>query len=259
MGEILSAYDSKEGPTLAKGIAYSFLITCIPLLFIAFYISTIIFSGAEELQQIYRSRLGEIIPQQVAEYLVNYLYGMILDKNWIKIGAIGMIGLLFIPRGLFACLEGSLVTVMESPRRRPVFKRQLLYFALIFLAICLFFIASSLFMVIKALFAFTKVPSIYYYLGSKIISVFLICITLIVIYRICYHSSLKFPILFGVSFSVALIWQIINYIGASIITVSGKNEIVYGILASGIVFLIWAYIFAVLILLGGIIIARHSK
>lgn len=257
--EILYIYFRNHGPTHAKGIAYSFLMTTVPLLFIAFYISTVLFSGTDELHQLFRSRLGEIIPQQVADYMVTYLFDMILDKNWIKIGILGMVGLLFLPRGLFACLESSLVAVMETPHRRPLVKRQFHYFIMIFIAICLFFVASYIFIILKMIFSLIKVPPVYYLLGSKTISTFLICIALVVIYRTCYHNSLKLPVLFGVSFGVALLWQIINYIGASIITVSGKNEIVYGILASGVVFLVWAYIFAVLLLLGGIVIARHNK
>jgi len=259
ISEILQIYSIKRGTILAKGIAYSFLITSIPLLFIAFYISTVFFSPTEEFQLLIRSRLAEIIPNQVAEYIVTYFFDMFHDRSWLKIGTIGIISLFIIPRGLFSSLENSLVTVMDSPNRRPILRRQFLYFLLIIVAICLFFFASYIYIVIKTLFAITQVPSRYYFLGSKVVSTFFISIALILIYRICYHETLKIPILMGVSFTVALIWQIINFLGASLITVSGKNELVYGVFASGFVFLVWAYIFAILLLLGGIIIARHNK
>ena len=259
VSDILQTYARKRGPILAKGIAYSFLNTSIPLLFIGFYISTLLFSPTDELKQLFLLQLAEIIPQQVAEYLVTYLFEVILDRNWIKIGAIGMISLLIVPRGLFSCMERSLVTVMESPKDRPLLKRQFLYFLLIIAAICLFFFASYIFIGVKTIFILTKVPPKYYFLGSKAVSILFICTALIVIYRVCYHEKIESPILISVSLGVALIWQVINYIGTSIITISSKKELVYGIFASGAVFLLWAYIFAIFLLLGGIVIGKHTK
>jgi uncharacterized BrkB/YihY/UPF0761 family membrane protein len=67
------------------------------------------------------------------------------------------------------------------------------------------------------------------------------------------------PILLLVSLLVAIAWQAVNYLGVSVISISGKNEIVYGFLAVVIVFLAWTYLFSVLLFIGGIVIARHSQ
>lgn len=257
--DISRIYSRKNGTVLAKGIAYSFLIASIPLLFIALYISLLVFSDASEMQDMLLNRLSEIIPMQLAELIIKQVSEIALNKSWLKIGIIGFAGLFLVPRTLFASLENSLITVMDSPKRRNLIKRQLLYLILIIFAVTLFFTASYIHLIIKTILNFITLPFPIVVLGSKTLSTLLICFALIVIYRVCYHSSIKRVALVTVSLSIAFIWQVINFLGASIITISGKKEVVYGLLAGGVIFLFWAYIFAVLLLMGGIIIARQSR
>lgn len=257
--DVLRIYFRKNGAVLAKGIAYSFLITSIPLLFIALYISSLFFNDAAEIQRLLILRLSEIIPSQLAELTVEQVSKIALSKSWLKIGIIGFAGLFFVPRQLFASLDNSLRAVMNSPKGRTLLKRQLLYFILVIFAASLFFFASYIHLIIKTILSFTELPFFMIFLGSKTLSTILISIALMVIYRVCYHSSLNKKMLIIVSVGIALLWQIINLVGASLITISGKNEIVYGVLAGGVVFLIWAYIFAVLLLIGGVVIARENR
>lgn len=257
--DILRIYFRKNGTVLAKGIAYSFLIASIPLLFISLYLSSLLFTDANDIQSILASRLSEIIPKQLADLVIEQVSQIAFSRGWLKIGIAGFIGLFFVPRQLFASLENSLSTVMDSPKRRTLLKRQLLYLILIAFAISLFFFASYIHLIIKTILSFLELPLFIIILGSKTFSTVLICFALTVIYRVCYHYSINKKTLLSVSLLIALLWQIVNFIGASVITISGKNEFVYGLLAGGVVFLFWAYIFAVLLLLGGIIIARESR
>lgn len=257
--DISRIYFRKNGTVLAKGIAYSFLVTSIPLLFIALYISSLFFNDPVEIQNLLTSRLSEIIPIPLAELIIEQVSKIALSKSWLKIGIAGFIGLFLVPRTLFASLDNSLRAVMDSPKGRNLLKRQLLYLALVLFAVAIFFFASYIHLIIKTVLNFIDLPTFMIILGSKTLSTILICIALMVIYRVCYHSSLNKKVLISVSLSIALLWQAINFIGASLITVSGKNEFIYGVLAGGVVFLFWAYIFAVLLLLGGVVIARENR
>lgn len=257
--DILRIYFRKNGTVLAKGIAYSFLITSIPLLFIALYICSLFFNDTTEIQNLITSKLSEIIPAQLAELIINQVSQIAISKSWLKIGIVGFIGLFLVPRQLFASLDNSLRAVMDSPKGRPLLVRQLLYFVLVIFAASLFFFASYFHLIIKTVLSFIDLPLFMIILGSKTLSTIFISAALMVIYRVCYHSSLNKKILIIVSTAIALLWQLINFAGASIITISGKNEFVYGLLAGGVVFLFWAYIFAVLLLIGGVIIARENR
>lgn len=257
--DILLIYFRKNGTVLAKGIAYSFLITSIPLLFITLYICSLFFNDISEVKNIVTIKLSDLIPIQLAQLIIDQVSKIALSKSWLKIGIVGFIGLFFVPRQLFASLDNSLRAVMESPKGRTLLKRQILYFILVISAATLFFFASYFYLIIKTVLSFIDLPLFMTVLGSKTISTIFISIALMLIYRICYHSSLNKSILFIVSTAIALIWQIVNFLGASIITISGKNEFIYGLLAGGIVFLFWAYIFAVLLLIGGVIIARENR
>jgi uncharacterized BrkB/YihY/UPF0761 family membrane protein len=149
--------------------------------------------------------------------------------------------------------------VMKSPRQRRILTRQLLYLLLTAFAMVLFFAASYIRFAVIILFQQAHIPASFIGLGTKVLSMLLLWFGFMVIYRMCYHGTIHLPMLLFASFIVAAAWQLVNYLGMSIISYTGKNEVVYGFLAVVVVFLAWAYLFAIFLFIGGIIIARHSQ
>jgi membrane protein len=256
--KIFHTYFSRNGPLLAKGIAYTFLITVIPLLLISLSVIVSVFRLSPDLQATLRFQLQNLIPAQVADFLLDQMIRVAKQRSWMELGIIGSLGLLLVPRTFFSSVETALATVMDAPTRRPLLKRQLLFLSLTLLAIALFFTATYIHIIVGMIWKFMALEPQYELLGRKTFSLLLVWSSLVLLYRVCYHGRLHLAALLIVSLVVAVLWQGLNTLGSSFITASGKNQLVYGILAGGIVFLTWSYLFAMLLLLGGITMAHFG-
>ncbi len=256
--EILRRFFHSGGPLIAKGIAYSIIVGSVPLMFLALYSSTYLFQIAPPLQITFEIRLDEIFPEELADAVLTQA-ARLAAVNWTEIGIVGLVGLMLVSQGIFSSLERGLSIVMRNKRRRSMWVNRLLYTVLTIFAISLFFAATYAHTYLKLLYKALEISPDYHFLARKTSSIILIWLALVVIYRICYRGRINYFALGIVSLVVAIMWQIINIAGSSLITISGQREIIYGMLATVVVFLLWSYIFALLLLLGGIIIASHSR
>ncbi|MFP4417285.1 MAG: YihY/virulence factor BrkB family protein [Chitinivibrionales bacterium] len=254
---ILKRFFHSGGPLIAKGIAYSIIVGSVPLLFLALYSSTYFFAVAPPLQMTLEIRLDEIFPEELADAILTQA-ARLAAFSWAEIGIVGIAGLLLVSQGIFSSLERGLSIVMYNRRRRSMWANRLIYTILTIFAITLFFAATYAHTYLKIYYGALGIPPGYHFLARKTSSIILIWLALVVIYRICYSNKINYLALVLVSLAVAIMWQLINIAGSSLITASGQREIIYGMLAMVVVFLLWSYIFGLLLLLGGIIIATHS-
>ncbi|MFW5775023.1 MAG: YihY/virulence factor BrkB family protein [Chitinivibrionales bacterium] len=254
---IIKRFFHSGGPLIAKGIAYSIIVGSVPLLFLALYSTTYLFQFAPPLQLTLEIRLDEIFPEELADAILTQA-ARLAAVSWAEIGIVGIAGLTFVSQGIFSSLERGLSIVMHYRRRRSMWANRLIYTLLTIFAITMFFTATYAHTYLKILYRALGIPPDYHFLARKTSSILLIWLALVVIYRICYSGKVNYYALTLVSLAVAIMWQVINIAGSSFITASGQREIIYGMLATVVVFLLWSYIFAWLLLLGGIIIATHS-
>ncbi len=256
--DVLAVFFKRRGPLAAKGIAYSLIVGSVPLLFLALYSGAYLLRIAPDLQVSLEIRLDELLPEELANAILKQaarLAGLGLHK----LGIIGLLGLILVSQGIFSSFEAGLSLVMHNPVRRTIWLSHLLYIVLTILAIALFFTASYLHAYVHLFYQYMGLPHNYQWLARKASSLLLIWGALVLIYRICYHGKINLLALFTVSIAVALMWQVVNIIGSSLITVSGSRQLIYGVLATVVVFLLWSYTFAFLLLVGGIVIAKHSR
>lgn len=257
--EITVIYFKRRAALLAKGLAYSILTGSIPLLFLAIYSSKYLLQLIPAYQSGFQIQLDTLIPKPLADVLIQQAVQLVDKRSWSAIGILGIAGVLLVTRGLFSSLENSLEMVMKSPKEKRLWTKQLLYLFLTVFAISLFFIASYVSTALTMLYKLTGISTSYLWLGTKTSSVILLWGAFVVIYRICYHGTMHAGVLFLVSFIVALVWQVVNYLGYSLVSFTGENAIFYGFLAGVVVFLVWSYLFAIFLFVGGIIISRYSQ
>jgi uncharacterized BrkB/YihY/UPF0761 family membrane protein len=94
--------------------------------------------------------------------------------------------------------------------------------------------------------------------GSEGITVVVSGVIFYGVYRIVYRQSLNRPVAIGVCFILSLLWKLFGRAGKELIVQSGRQKMMYGVLAGAVLLLLWLQIFANLIIFDGIIIARHS-
>ncbi|MBD3393945.1 MAG: hypothetical protein GF418_17555 [Chitinivibrionales bacterium] len=255
--ELTRTYFLRRGPLLARGIAFSFVAGAIPLLVLALYIASTLFAIVPQLRATLVLRLDALLPPEVAMAIQTQAVE-IASHSWAEIGLLTLLILVLVAQGIFASIEGGLSMIMRCPQERHLWLDNLLYITLTLLAIILFFSASYIHMFIGMVYDFAGFPGGYRWFARKTTSLLVMWLALVMIYRVCYHGRMHIMALLGVSFCVAFLWLLLNEAASSVITSSGQRELIYGFLASVVVFLIWAYMFAVLLLAGGIVIARHS-
>jgi len=258
IASLIKAYFLRRGPLLARGIAFSFLVGAVPLLVLVLYGTSTLYDIAPQLRETVVLRLDELMPAQVAQVIQNQA-AQIASHSWTEIGLVTLIIIIFIAQGVFASLESGLSIIMRCPQERHIWLDNLLYMTLTILAIMMFFAASYIHVFLNLFYDFAGFPDSLRWIARKTTSVIIIWLALVTIYRACYHGALNLWVLFGVSFLVASLWQLLNWGASSVIAASGQREFIYGFLASMVMFMLWAYMFAVLLLFGGIIIARHSR
>jgi membrane protein len=257
--DVYERFSKAQGSLLAKGIAYSLILATIPFLLLFIYVSSVVLKQNGELSRLLLEYLVNIIPLESAEYLSQRLISYINIDSWKGIGISGVIMLVFIPHTLFFSIEQALSKVMRRREKRAIHHQIAftLFFQFLLLTLLFIFINLSIFTgVITEQF---KVPFFYKILSSNTISIFMITGMLIAVYRVSYGAYLRRRFLVLISLAVSIIWEVFNNIGATIITVSGKNELLYGLFAGGIVLMVWTYIFALLVLIGGIVIAKETE
>ena len=258
----------QNGVLMARGIAFSLLVTAIPVLFISLYIASAILADTTIINTVFQRYLNDFLPAQYSEVLFSQTIAIIQSESWRNIGVVGMIIMVITPQSLFSSIEVALKRVMDPPHNRTFMVRQIALIISHFSIILIIFSFAFLTMTLSALpdKLITSLPSslsglqvAIELLSSK--GVILVILTLIFasIYRMSYHHALKKRFLFGVSFVLAIIWQILNALGTQIIGASGRREVMYGIMAGAVVLMMWAYLFSVILIIGGIIIAQLEK
>lgn len=248
-----------HGNLLAKGIAFSFLLTFFPIVMIAIWLLSIVVADGSHLETEILATLLDITPQVATEYLQERIQNIASHKLWSKVGLTGVIILFWAPNTLFTSIEQALFKVMKTEERRPFIIRKVYSFTLHLVIILIIIFFSFISMMLNSIGIFTDLPPYLLILSSKGVSTLVIWTSLMLIYWICYHGTIKKRALIITSFCIAILWQILNSIGSSIITLSGKNEAFYGILAGVAVVMTWAFLFSAFLLIGGQVIARHSQ
>lgn len=252
-------YFENRGNLLARGIAYSLLVTIVPSLFMAIYVATIFFNHSPSLQSMVNTQIAQVLPVTYAGQVMEMVNNFMASGQWKHMGILGLLLFLATPSFLFASIERALSLVMNPPVERKFVVRQMFYFSMHILVMVLLFTFAFVTVWVRELGEALALPGVLAFVSSKGSTITIMGLSLAAIYRISYHHSINNRVLFSISFLLSLVWQAFCSSGSAIVAVSGKNEVLYGVMAGAIVLLALAYIFSFLLIVGGIIIGKESK
>ncbi len=255
---IAAEYFHFRGNLLARGIAYSILVTIVPTLFVALYIGSLIFTHTPELQISIQEYISSFIPITYSEEVMGMVHRFMSDGSWKNMGIIGIVMLFITPSFLFGSIERALSVVMRPPVQKNFAHRQGVYFLIQVVIMVLLFGVAFISGWAHKVEAFFDVPSSILFWTSKLPTITIMALSLSAIYRLSYHRTINLKVLFPVSFGLASIWQIFSSSASAIVAVTGKNQVMYGMMAGAMVLLLLAYVFSVLLIAGGVIIGFES-
>ncbi|MBD3344674.1 MAG: hypothetical protein GF401_06395 [Chitinivibrionales bacterium] len=251
---ILKVYIMRHGPLLAKGIAYSLLMGCMPFLFLSFSLASLLYQALPDLHNTVHMQIAELLPAQTGDFIINTIDSA--ARGWASVGALGIAILLFVAKGIYESMESGISAIMGISKQRIIWRNQL--YAILFTLIGILFLltASVGEMLITAKLKRYPIPPVAYTLMIKAFSVFLLGFVIFTMYLIAGSGRIDLLYTFCVSLSIAVIWKLIGVAGQFVIIQSGRRAVIYGILASTVLFLFWLKVFAHLVLLGGVLISR---
>lgn len=256
--DISDAFFHFRGSILARGIAYSILVTIVPTLFVALYVGSLIFTHNPQIQSSSQEFISQILPITYSEQVMGIVQDFMSAGSWKKMGIIGIVMLFITPSFLFAAIERTLSVVMLPPIQKKFAHRQISYFLIQIIIMALLFGVAFVSGWAAKLELLIPLPPFWSFISSKLPTIVIMSFSLAAIYRLSYHHTINLKVLYPVSIGLALIWQIFSSSASAIIVVTGRNQVMYGMMAGAIVLLALAYIFSVLLIVGGIIIGRES-
>jgi uncharacterized BrkB/YihY/UPF0761 family membrane protein len=253
---VLGHYLKRRGPLFAQGIAYALLLGSMPLLLLTTSFSSFLYEIAPQIQTGLNDRIRGVIPPEVAEPMITHLGE--ITNDWAQFGIIGIIIIALVSKGIFDALGGGLTAVMGNRDRHMLWVHHVFSILLTIITILFVIVASLGNFIVQFIIDSASLSPDFFGFYIAMFSISLLGTTLILVYYTYSRVTLKMLPTIIVSFGVSLFWHVIGYTGRYVVLISGSRRLVYGFFAGTVLFMIWLQIFAHLVLLGGIVIARQS-
>jgi YihY family inner membrane protein len=248
----------KRGPLLAQGIAYSLLLGSMPLLLLTTAVGGYLYRFVPQVQNGLHWRLRDYVPEEVATPIIVHIEAM--SVGWASMGVVGIVVLLLVSKGIFDSISGGLAVVMGGTRRRSMLRNQLYSLLLTLLTIAFFIVVSLDDVIINLVVRSALLPRspVLYRAMTAGFTTLLLGTVLLLVYAVYGRVKLNLPWAISTALGTSIIWHALGQVGKAFVALFARYRLVYGVFSGAVLFLLWLQVFAHLILLGGIVIARHS-
>jgi len=240
---------------LAAAIAYSALFSIFPLLLAIVAAAGLVVSEIDVRRAIAET-LSHYLPPATAEFVDRNIGETIRLRG--TFGALAIVGLVWSATAVAATLRNALNRLLRAPRRRPFLLGKLLDLGLVLMAGA--FILLSLFTsaVLRLLAAFPGLARAIATFGgsplarpaSALVPLGLSSLTFLVIYRYLPNVKLPWPRTVVGAVTAGVLFEGIKYAFFWYLQTFARYQLVYGSLTGIIVFLVWMYLSAAILLFG---------
>jgi membrane protein len=252
--QMLIRLDQDDCFGLAKGAAYSFLLFFFPLL-LFLVIGMVMTDALTALAPTLTGGLSRIVPPETNALIANYITSMV-DSEPTNLLVSAFLGMVWTGSGMMVTLMKGLDRAYRVPMHRPMVKQRLLAIGLVFsgaiplvlLAILTIF-GSHLERWILAQFNLT-LPVFW-----KIARWAILLAATTAMISVVYHTGPNrrqswWRVLPGAALATAL-WVMATLGFGAYVSRFGEYDVIYGSLGAAIVLLIWMYLSALVVLIGG--------
>jgi membrane protein len=235
--------------TQAAAIAYAFFLALFPLIFSLFALTGII--GGDRAFHEIMSSIERAVPPETAKILAGYV-AQITNHSRPAILSVGVVTMLWSAAGGVGAILGGLNNVYEVRETRGVWKPRAL--ALGVMIICaLLFIAAAVAILVGPGLAKAFHMGVAWEILRWPIGYLLVTLVFWILYYLLPardQSRSKKAILVGAA-AGAFLWIVITFLFQLYVSNFGSFDLTYGALGAVVVLLVWLYLSALAILLGG--------
>jgi membrane protein len=235
--------------TQAAAIAYAFFLSLFPLIFALFALTGIV--GGDHAFHAIMSSIEQTVPRETADLLSKYV-AEITNHSRPALLSIGIVAALWAAAGGISAVMGGLNNIYDVRESRGIWKPRAL--ALGVLIICaILFLAAAIAILVGPGLAKAFHMGVAWEILRWPIGYLLVTLVFWILYYLLPdrdQSRSKKAILIGAA-AGALLWILITFLFQLYVTNFGSYDVTYGALGAVVVLLVWLYLSALAILLGG--------
>ena len=251
--QTLRKFNDDSGFFLSSGIAFNILINVIPfiMLLLALF-GTYLYNDQEVLSHI-RSYIRNVAPALDPKIMKN-LTDVIQNRQ--IVGILGLAGLLWFSTWVFSSLRIALNIVFRVESSRGILRGFGIDLLMILLAGMLFLVSMVLSSAVTFLQGYQgQIPVVIgptvQWILKYLLPFFLTISMFFLIYKIIPNESIHFKSALQAAIFTGLLWELAKHLFAWYVTHLAEYSIFYGSLSTVIVFVLWVYYSATIIILGG--------
>lgn len=260
IGEMIDIYVSKRIPRSAAELSYFITLSVFPTL-ICVHAMLMNFLPGVELPM---DELGRLIPQGTLTIIEDYIKYLSTHNNQNLLTA-GIIGMATTSAAAFRSIHSTMADIQGKSRFPGIFALIFsFFFSLIFLAVIYF---SAIVMVtgdwliraVTNLFPLLRGLELWSLIRFPLLFVIFIFM-IYALYRITAPKNLKGGFLFG-AFMAASVLLVVSVVFSWFISMSSRYPLIYGSLASIIIFMLWMYTCGQILYMGNAlnVVIRHRR
>lgn len=243
--------------TLAAAIAYAFFLSLFPLLFALFALTGMV--GGDRAFHAIMASLEEAVPSQTAGLLSKYV-AEITNRSRPGILSIGIVATLWAAAGGVRAIMGALNDIYDLRESRGFIKPRALALGVLLICALLFLAAAFAILLgpelVRALNLGLAAEIIRWPVGLGLV---------ILVFWVLYYvlpdrdqSRSRGALLRG-AVAGALLWLAVTFLFQLYVSNFGSYDVTYGALGAVVVLLVWLYLTALAILLGGVVAEEAER
>ena len=259
------AFDQDDGAVMSRSIAYYALFSLFPLLLVLISFATSFLSSGEA-QQLVIEWVARFLPlsgnlvQENVEQVVN-------AQSTVNI--LAMLGLLWSASGVFTATYRSVNRAWGHPKSQLFWSEKLFGLAVVIVAGLLLVATTFLSTAINLLQSWNLVPwgsglftdpdTLHLWeIASNLLPMPVSIVTFILLYRIIPRNTVRWRDVWLGGLLAGLIWELARRLYAWYLSDIARYNLIYGSVGAIIGFLLWAYLSAMILLIGAEFTAQYT-
>lgn len=260
------AFDKDDGAVVSRSIAYYALFSLFPLFLVLTAFASLVLAS-EEAQEIVLEAVERLVP--AAAELVEQNIGQV-QKAQSTIGILALVGILWSASGVFTALYRAVNRAWGNPKSE-LFWTEKLYGLAVVLVFGLLLVATTLYSTLVSIVRSWQLailgwqpfadPSAGRLLGwlSALIPALISVVAFVILYRTMPRNEVRWRDVWLGGVIAGLIWEAARQLFAWYLANFARYSIIYGSVGAIIGVLLWAYLSAMIVLLGAEFTAQHTQ
>ena len=257
IGRVINNYTKRGGFLIARGMSFSFLISIVPMVFLAISLSSLFYQIYPGIEKAIYMKVLSILPAEISNEIIKNIKA--ITSSWQGYTIFTVIYLLITGYGFFGATASGIGSVTQNFHRSKTFLKVNFFIILSFIIFFLLLIISTFidFLVLKIFNIISWIPNKSQWANIIIKFATLILITLALIFFYwAFLEKKRFKHVIFISTGIGVIWAIFSRLSSYFVGMFSGRKAIYGAFFSSVIFLMWVEIFINILLLGGLIITE---